>query len=302
MHDPALPSPSVRPPTLARLHNQPTAHGLTIPYITLRHRGDNRPVWGAIDPVRLHRVWARRLCQVCCDPLTDHKPLADHDRVVVMVRPLDWTHRLGPEPGLHPECARYSTRGCPALNGVLTHYRSHPAVARTYRCSDPTCHCAAWQPADPAQDSVRAGKPLGRWYALWLEADQYRIRQRPGDAGTPTLTGVDLRHVHPLAIRKVRDASPEPGNSEHDAVPHRPRRPRRRDTPEPTHRQEGLAPLMDSSVTRASVHQSCWGYSVLAAFTDRVRRDLDSTRSRRRSAAVRSSRLPSPRLRLSRRR
>ncbi|MFB7720171.1 hypothetical protein [Nocardia sp. NPDC056100] len=106
-------SNSSRPPIPARLHDKPTAQGLTIPYLTLCHRGRLAPVWGAIDPHRYALVLTLRLCQVCGENLGDGE--GPGNRVIVFVRPQDWLRGVGPEPGVHPECAAYSIRACPML-------------------------------------------------------------------------------------------------------------------------------------------------------------------------------------------
>ncbi|MFE3000046.1 hypothetical protein ACFXG4_34235 [Nocardia sp. NPDC059246] len=96
----AAPSPnSSRPPIPARLHDAPTAQGLAIPFLTLCHRGQTSPVWGAIDPERYALVLSLRLCQVCGERLgSGHGP---GQQVVVFVRPQDWVRGVGPEAGLH---------------------------------------------------------------------------------------------------------------------------------------------------------------------------------------------------------
>ncbi|WP_157186692.1 hypothetical protein [Nocardia jiangxiensis] len=207
--DSVVPSPgSPRPPILARLHDAPTAHGLTIPFITLCHRQRRDPIWGAIDPTHLHLVFSFALCQVCGKSFGD--------RVVVLLRPQDWALGVAPEPGLHPECCSYAVRGCPVLAGRITHYRSRAAAARITRCDDPACECRIWLPPETgSQEDLRAGKPIDDWYAVWLDRDDYQIiHHHRGDENTPSLTGVRMRGVPLLAIRKIRDATPDPGQDE----------------------------------------------------------------------------------------
>ncbi|WP_067903714.1 hypothetical protein [Nocardia vaccinii] len=196
-------SGSARPPILARLHDAPTAGGVTIPFVTLCHRGRRDPIWGAIDPAHLDLVFSFALCQVCGQRL--------RDRVVVLLRPQDWVLGVAPEPGLHPECAAYAARGCPVLAGRITHYRSRAAAARLTRCDDPACECRVWLPPQTGYpEDRRAGKPIDDWYAVWLDRDDYQIVHHRGDENTPSLTGVRMRGVRLLAIRKVRDATPAP--------------------------------------------------------------------------------------------
>ncbi|RDI45308.1 hypothetical protein [Nocardia mexicana] len=203
--DSVTPSPdSARPPILARLHDAPSAQGLTIPFVTLCHRGGRMPVWGALDPADLQLVLSFSLCQVCGHPFGD--------RVVVLLRPADWLRGIGPEPGLHPECAHYATAACPVLAARVSHYRSRATAARLTRCDDPQCQCAVWKPPVTGSDEdKRAGQPIEAWYAVWIDRDHYRIARHPGDEDTPPMAGVLLRDVPLLAIRKVRDATPDPG-------------------------------------------------------------------------------------------
>lgn len=73
---------SPRTPVPARLHDAPTANGLIIPYITLRHRGDRLPVWGEADPHRMARAFRDCLCQICGQP--------HEEKFVVCIRPQDY--------------------------------------------------------------------------------------------------------------------------------------------------------------------------------------------------------------------
>ncbi len=74
----------------ARLHDAPTANGLIIPYITLRHRGDRLPIWGEADPRRMAVAFRDCLCQICGQP---------HDeQFIVFIRPQDYLLGLAPMP------------------------------------------------------------------------------------------------------------------------------------------------------------------------------------------------------------
>lgn len=203
------PSQPSRPPILARLHDAPTAQGLTIPYLTLRHHGHITlwghrahvtPVWGAVDPERYALVLALGLCQICGNGLGD--------RVVVFARPQDWLRGIGPEAGLHPECADYSARGCPMLAGRMPHYRSTAVAARFTPCDNPECGCRLWiRPGVDSEEALRAGQPADAWYALWLNGEDYQIVHHPGDGSASSGFGVQLRGVRVLRIRKIRDAA-----------------------------------------------------------------------------------------------
>ncbi|MEV6096167.1 hypothetical protein [Nocardia sp. NPDC051981] len=192
-----------RPPLPARLHDAPTAQGLAIPYLTLCHRGRVSPVWGAIDPERYALVLGLRLCQVCGEEL-GHGHGPGH-QVVVFVRPQDWVRGVGPEAGLHPECAAYSTRGCPMLAGRMPIYRSNAIAARFTPCGDPECGCPQWvQPGADSDEAIRAGQPADAWYSLLIDAHDYRIGPFHEDESGPVTYGVELRALRILRVRKVR--------------------------------------------------------------------------------------------------
>ncbi|MGW4369162.1 hypothetical protein ACWEKT_26305 [Nocardia takedensis] len=193
-------SPPDRVPVPDRLAAAPRARGLVVPHITLTHRDRTRPVWGMLDPARTRWVlWGRR-CQICGDPLTDP--------VVVLLRSMDYQRRLAVEPGIHPECAHYSRRACPMLEGRQHHYHANPAV-RFARCGDPACDCRAWRPREPdPRDAVRDGLPAEAWYEAWLRLEDYRVVEDPGSATRAPALGVDLSGVRFLRLRKIRDAAP----------------------------------------------------------------------------------------------
>ncbi|MFE3757900.1 hypothetical protein ACFXO9_26635 [Nocardia tengchongensis] len=201
--DSTAPPPNSSPPILARLHDAPTAQGLAIPFLTLRHRGPGSPVWGAIDPERYALVLALRLCQVCGEKLGHgHGP---GRQVVVFVRPQDWVGGVGPEAGLHPECAAYSTCGCPMLAGRMPAYRSNAIATRIAPCGDPECGCPQWiQPGPESEEATRAGKPADAWYSILLDARDYRIVPLQHTESGPATYGVDLRGLRIRRLRRVR--------------------------------------------------------------------------------------------------
>lgn len=204
MNPEASSSHSSRPPIPADLHHAPRAQGLVIPYLTLCHRGRVAPVWGAIDPERYAVVLALRLCQVCGEALGDGE--GPGNQVVVFIRPQDWIRGIGPEPGLHPACAAYSTRGCPMLAGRMPTYRSNAVAARIAPCGDPDCDCPQWAPPGPESDEAqRAGKPAEPWYSALINARDYQIVRYSGNESGPSGYGVDLRNVRLLRVRRVGD-------------------------------------------------------------------------------------------------
>ncbi|WP_433566877.1 hypothetical protein ACQP1O_17815 [Nocardia sp. CA-151230] len=166
-------------------------------------------MWGAIDPGRYAVVLALRLCQVCGEELGDGE--GPGNRVVVFLRPQDWIRGIAPEPGLHPECAAYSTRGCPMLAGRMTTYRSNAVAARITPCDDPECDCRQWTAPGPESDeATRAGKPADQWYSVLIDARDYQIVHYRADESEPSGYGVTLRGIQVLRLRKIR------GTAEHE--------------------------------------------------------------------------------------
>ncbi|WP_109529293.1 MULTISPECIES: cell envelope biogenesis protein OmpA [Nocardia] len=196
---PSSPADPARVPVPDRLAARPTSRGLVVPYVTLTHRDPARPVWGMLHHHRQrHTLWAK-LCQICGQPL--------HERVVLYLRSVDYQRGLSVEPGLHPECAHYSRRACPMLTGQQQHYHPNPAV-RLARCADPDCGCRYWQPRHPdPREKAREAQPAEAWYEAWLARSDYRVIDDPGTEHLAPETGIDLRGVRFLRLRKIRDAA-----------------------------------------------------------------------------------------------
>ncbi len=193
-----------RVPIPARLARQPISSGLVVPYITLTHRDRTRPVWGNIDPHRLAEVLHHKRCQVCGEQLDDV--------LVLMIRPSDYLRGVAVEPGLHPECAWYSRRACVMLAGHVDRYNP-VGNAPLNRCDDPLCRCRYWAPAEPTAPS-REGKPAQAWYEAWIRLDDYHVFTTPADESGPEATGIALRELPFLRLRKVRDPAPDSSDSQ----------------------------------------------------------------------------------------
>ncbi|MGY2116665.1 hypothetical protein ACW9HR_22395 [Nocardia gipuzkoensis] len=194
---PRVPSSDAPVPLPTALSDAPTSQGMVVPYITLAHRDRSRPVWGNVDPLRLHEVLYHKLCQICGTPLGEE--------VIVFIRPSDFHQGVAVEPGLHPSCADYSTGTCPMLAGRMHHYHRHPGQ-RITRCTDPGCHCRAWAP--PRPDPARDGSPTEAWYELHLPLEEYHVITVPATGKRPALTGIDLRTPRLFnRVRKVRAAA-----------------------------------------------------------------------------------------------
>lgn len=199
-HFPSTPHPTSEVRVPARLQSAPTAQGMVVPHVTLAHRDRRRPVWGQLDQARLLDVLSHNLCQVCGQPLTDP--------VMLFLRPADYLFGIAVEPGLHPECGRYSTQACPMLAGRTDRY--NPVRRDTYRaCDDPHCHCTRWRFSMPdPREAQREGRPAEAWYQATISLDDYHIVSEPGTDTTPPTVGIDLRHPHFHDLNRLRSAAP----------------------------------------------------------------------------------------------
>ncbi|MFF5265452.1 hypothetical protein ACFY4C_41785 [Actinomadura viridis] len=137
-----------------RCAQRPQVSGMVVPWTILKH-----PHAGFLfgQPLK-QRVLAciqDHRCQICGEPLAD--------RVVIMCRQWDLEVGYAPEPGMHPECANYSAKACPMLNGRMSHYRTHSIDLSARICADPHCVCRRWADASIHQDDQqhRAGRPAG---------------------------------------------------------------------------------------------------------------------------------------------
>ncbi|WP_328715328.1 hypothetical protein [Nocardia salmonicida] len=199
------PAAAERVPIPARLAHAPVSAGLVVPYITLAHRDRTRPIWGRIDAQRLGEVLHNKRCQVCGEPLDA--------TLVLMIRP-DYVRGVAVEPGLHPECAFYSRRACVMLAGHVDRYNPSGGSPLN-RCADPRCRCRFWASAEDNDATPgREGKPAEAWYEARIRFDDYRVFTVPADESGPAATGVALRGVPLLRLRKVRDPAPDGGSAE----------------------------------------------------------------------------------------
>ncbi|MEU0937658.1 hypothetical protein [Embleya sp. NPDC005971] len=177
-----------RPPIPIVLEHLSRQGGYAVPWISLRHR-DGTAILGVVDHDRVRTALVDRWCQTCGRPL--------RDRIVVLARHQDFAFGWVSEPGMHPECAFYSTSSCPMLTGVLPRHRSHAPAAMREPCGNPLCDCRAWGPPDDFPG--RAEQPAERWFAIWLDPAGYRIDTDPV-TGRPA---VSLAGIRPLTIRPL---------------------------------------------------------------------------------------------------
>lgn len=178
------------------LYHRPVVGGLAAPYISVEHR-DGRAVLGVVHNSRLERCLAECLCQTCGEPL--------RDRVVVMFRPSDKTAGYASEPGMHPECAAYSMKACPVLNGTAAKHRTAPRNLEGQPCGEPGCDCAGWVSTDPKQADARARADVDPYFAMWLRRSDYRIVN--DELGRPS--GIVLVGFEPLKVRPVNPLARE---------------------------------------------------------------------------------------------
>jgi hypothetical protein len=163
------------PPVPVRLMHLPTVAGLVVPWITPK-ASDGRYLFGVLDPARQYAALARRLCQVCGQPLGR--------RLVLLMRAQDLPRQCTAEPGCDPQCCSYVQAACPMVAGRMSHYRSTPPRLGPDMI--------------PAPDTVaRLGKPAPIWFAVWL-AD-YRVVVDPLTGGLVA----SYAHTRPLRIRPV---------------------------------------------------------------------------------------------------
>ncbi|MEV0334496.1 hypothetical protein [Nocardia sp. NPDC050717] len=134
------------------------------------------------------------------------------DTLVLMIRPSDYLRGVAVEPGLHPECAWYSRRACVMLAGHVDRYNP-VGNAPLNRCDDPLCRCRYWAP-DENTTPGREGKPAEAWYEAWIRLHDYDVFTVPADESGPAATGIALRGLRFLRLRKVRDPAPNSGDSQ----------------------------------------------------------------------------------------
>lgn len=173
-------------PIPARCAGRPLAGGRVVPHVSVMLR-DGRPVLGAVHRNKAMRCITDYRCQICGDPLT--RPL------VVLVTDEQLAQRYSPEAALHPECAAYSMRACPAVAGDVTALRI-PDRHEGTECPDPGCDCAGWVTTGSDKAS-RRGEVIGQWWAVWL--DDYAIAIN--DARE--VHGLSWRDIEPRRVRQV---------------------------------------------------------------------------------------------------
>lgn len=147
-------------PIPARCAHLPTVGGLVKPWGNV-HLADGGVDFRSHHGARHIRCWHEGLCQVCGERLTTP--------AVLFGGPDELRQLVFTEPPMHPECAVYTSRACPMVNGARTHFADRPEVSQGRRgevCPTPGCDCGGWVKHAPV--STKAGKPAHAWYAVYV--------------------------------------------------------------------------------------------------------------------------------------
>jgi hypothetical protein len=179
------------PPIPACLADRPTVAGLVVPYLSVQ--SGHRAILGRVHRTKRNQCIVNKLCQIDGELLTVP--------CVVLVPEGQLDRRWTTEPALHPQCARYSTRACPLLNGQMTTLHNpgpHPHLA----CDLPGCDCGGWV-MSPGQIPREPDTPAEPYVEVWLS----RYDQGVNPHGE--LLGVAWEPSYVLRIRPVeRIAAP----------------------------------------------------------------------------------------------
>jgi hypothetical protein len=190
------------PPIPARLAGRPTTPaGLVIPWISVV-LADGTAVLGNLHATRADQALLNKLCQICGQPL---------DQPIVLFAS-ESSHARGQtsEPGMHPECAAYSAKACPMVNGAMTRYHGGTGRVAGKPCSEPGCDCDGWIDTAPGPNR---GRPAEPWFAIWVRDYAIgidRATKRPNAA----IYEYDKDGVRftPLKVRPLTPARPEAGS------------------------------------------------------------------------------------------
>lgn len=194
-------------PIPVRLAARPTQGGLVVPWVSTQ-LGDDGFDLGHLHTSKMNRCFAERRCQICGEPITG--------RIVFFLSESGLPSMHAGEPPLHPECAAYSARACPMVNGQMRHYRTSPS--RVYgpagkHCDVPGCDCAGWRASWDSDDSNR-GRPAEPWHAVWcteytVTAPDEETAALLATGRAPTRVSLGALIDHPLKVRPVRAATAE---------------------------------------------------------------------------------------------
>lgn len=158
-------------PIPGRMAWNPVVGGVALPWANVR-LGDGGADFRSHHHAKWLQCWSERLCQVCGDNLVHP--------IVLLGGPNQLRHLLFDEPPLHPECAVYTSRACPMVNGERTHYADRELISQGKRgraCYDPGCDCGGWVEHPNQHAANHGGDPAHEWYAVYIRA--YTLAARP---------------------------------------------------------------------------------------------------------------------------
>lgn len=95
-------------PLTDKIARLPIARGFPIPWFVARLK-DGTAEFRAADSLKMEKALSQRRCWVCGDTLGYE--------MTFVIGPMCAINRVSSEPPSHYECARWSARNCPFLNG-----------------------------------------------------------------------------------------------------------------------------------------------------------------------------------------
>lgn len=172
------------PPIPQRLAALPQSGGLAVPYISMPKPGTPGAfLLGEMHGAKAGECIVNYLCQI------DGKPLGPKPWLFLGTqRAID--DGFSAEPALHPECAAYSARACPMLNGSMATYAKRERTHDGEPCSEAGCDCGGWV---TAPQSGRAGEPAEPWFQIWVRGHAIGIRE-PGPLTVGNVTGAVFKN------------------------------------------------------------------------------------------------------------
>lgn len=172
LHSRPQPVPAPLVPIPAGLEHLPVVAGIAVPWITPR-TSDGRFLFGLKNAERHRRCLVHHRCQICGRRLAH--PL------VLLASHSDLPRRRTREAGVHPSCAEYSLRACPAV-GDLT--RPPSALRSPFNVNTasgghtglPGALSEPWYALWLRDYNVVIDPATGAWTASWAHTVSLRIR------------------------------------------------------------------------------------------------------------------------------
>jgi hypothetical protein len=177
-------------PVPQRCAERPLLGGLVVPYISLVAEG--RTHLGGTHGIRVAECVTHYLCQICGEALGEPPYLFLATQTML-------DEGISGEPALHPECAAYSQKVCPMVNGSMATYSRHPHDPSGKPCNLAGCDCGGWT----SSDGENAGKPAEPWFRVWVRGYAIGVREA-GPVTVGNVTGCVFRgrvfKVRPVAV------------------------------------------------------------------------------------------------------